>query len=194
MQALKQMLVLSLFASLAAQALAMDEDLTHCRYKTGIKMPPDECEAFQRMERKKEEAAERARLQSEQSRAAEAAWQRERDAKAAQDKLEHQARQEQEKRELAERQRGYQAKREAEDRRSELADRKAQARTTAIKSACGADYLTPKIGMPIDRALQCVGKYRVTAQLNRADGVITTYSGPGGYLHVMGGRVVSWGR
>jgi len=75
MQALKQMLVLSLFASLAAQALAMDEDLTHCRYKTGIKMPPDECEAFQRMERKKEEAAERARLQSEQSRAAEAAWQ-----------------------------------------------------------------------------------------------------------------------
>jgi hypothetical protein len=179
---------------LIGQASAMDEHLKNCRYKTGIKMPPDECEVFQRMERRNEETAERARLQSEQSRAAGAAWQKERDDKAAQDKLDYQARQKQEELELEERRRAYQAEREADDRRNEQADRKAQARTTALKSACGADYLAPRIGMPIDRALQCAGKYRVTAQLNRADGVITTYSGPGGYLHVMSGRVVSWGR
>jgi hypothetical protein len=194
MQKLKLILVFLFSALLIGQAFAMDEDLKNCRYKTGIKIPADECEVFQRMERKKDEAAERARTQAEQSRAESAAWQKERDDKAAQDKVAYQARQRQEESELAERKRAYQAERDADDRSNELADRKAQARAATLKSACGADYLTPKIGMPIDRALQCTGKYRITAQLNRADGVITTYSGPSGYIHAMSGRVVSWGR
>lgn len=174
-------------------ALAQDTNLQSCRYSNGLKIPADECAVYQRLEREKQEAAERARLQSEQSRAAEAARQKERDDKAAQDRLAYQARQQREQAELDGRTRAYEEEREREDRIERQQARRSLGKTEALKASCGSDYLAPKIGMPIGRALQCVGKYKLTAQLNRADGVVTTYTGAAGYLHVMDGRVVAWG-
>lgn len=86
------------------------------------------------------------------------------------------------------------ARQEAADRAERKAEAQARSKTVAErKAACGADYLTPRIGMPIDRALQCVGAFRLQGQINRADGVLSTYLGARRYLHVMDGRVVAWG-
>lgn len=62
------------------------------------------------------------------------------------------------------------------------------------KAKCGDDYKNPHIGMPIDRVRACVTAVKMTAQLSRADGVVTTYEGGGAYFHIMDGRVVSWGK
>lgn len=83
---------------------------------------------------------------------------------------------------------------DAIDRATAEREHKAASREAALKASCGTDYKAPRIGMSIDRAQQCVTVMRVTGQLNRADGVITTYQGGGAYFHVMDGRIVAWGK
>lgn len=191
---LKRSMAAALLATSSLAAEAMDENLQNCRHRNGISMPADECAVFQRAARETDAAAERSKAQLEEARAANAAWQKERDDKAAQSKAENDERARQEQFEMDARRKAYQAEREADDRRFEQSARQARVREELLKSTCGTDYQNPKIGMSIDRALQCVGRYRLTAQINRADGVVTTYTGKAGYLHVMGGRIVSWGR
>ncbi len=83
---------------------------------------------------------------------------------------------------------------EANAREERAAQNAAAKREQEAKARCGDDYRQPKIGMSIARAQECVGKFRMTNQINRADGVISTYQGSGMYLHVMDNRVVSWGK
>lgn len=68
------------------------------------------------------------------------------------------------------------------------------AKQKPIKDKCGADYRQPKVGMTLARAQECVAKFAMTSQINRADGVVSTYSGRGMYLHVMGDKVIAWGK
>jgi hypothetical protein len=71
---------------------------------------------------------------------------------------------------------------------------KASKATAAKKAACGADYMRVRIGMDVARVQQCVTSMRVTGQIQRADGVLTTYAGGGAFFHVMNGRIVAWGQ
>jgi len=85
---------------------------------------------------------------------------------------------------------------EQEEIERAAADREKRAVTAAnaIKAKCGDDYKSPKIGMSIDRVRACVTPVKMTAQLSRTDGVVTTYEGGGAYFHVMDGRVLGWGK
>ncbi len=83
---------------------------------------------------------------------------------------------------------------EQRERAQAAADRKAAVATASVKEKCGDDYKAPKIGMHLDRIKSCVTPLRLKAQLNRADGVVSTYTGGGAYFHIMNERLVSWGR
>ena len=89
--------------------------------------------------------------------------------------------------EIVEMQRQRDAETAAEERRE------AQA-VAALKARCGADYKAPRVGMSVERVEQCVTRLKMAGQLNRADGVVTTYRAPSGaFFHVMDGKVVAWG-
>ena len=88
----------------------------------------------------------------------------------------------------------YRLESEATAKADAAADRRANAAHAAQTATCGADYKAPRIGMHIDRVRACVTPVKVTAQLSRMDGVVTTYEGGNAYFHVMEGRVLSWGK
>lgn len=84
---------------------------------------------------------------------------------------------------------------EGRDRAEDVAERKVQQAAAIVKTRCGADYKAPRIGMSIARAQECVTPMQVTGQINRADGIVTTYRGGGGsYFHAMNGVIVSWSK
>lgn len=89
-----------------------------------------------------------------------------------------------------------QRRRDEEHRRdlaAQAAEEAAQARQDAVlKKACGKDYMTPRIGMPIKRALQCLGQFRMSGQVNRKDGVLTTYVNDDAMLQAIDGKLVGW--
>lgn len=191
---MKRLLLTLGMTCMATLAHPMDENLVNCRHTTGIKMPADECALFQRLELKKEADAERSQAAAVENRALEAKLQKERDDKAAQDKEAYAASLAEDREASAKRAAAFEAQRAEEDRQAAAEARKSEARAATRKAACGKDYLNPQIGMAIERAQQCVGAFKVSAQLNKADGVVTTYRGNSTYLHVMSGRIVSWGR
>lgn len=79
---------------------------------------------------------------------------------------------------------------EAEEHAAEVARKKKEA---ALKKECGDDYKKVHVGMPFSRVQKCIGTFTLTGQLNREDGVVSTYENKKGYVHVMEGVVVSWG-
>lgn len=81
-----------------------------------------------------------------------------------------------------------------EDAREKLQQNKISAEKKNKQLACGADYGVLRIGMTIGRANECYGAFKLKNQINRADGIISTYWRGGTYIHVMGGRIVSWGQ
>ena len=146
----------------------------------------DECAVFQRYKQK--EAAEKEAQQL--------LYQKIAADRAAEQKAKQEAQEKQQAERAAadarraEESRAYWAK----ERANKEAEAKAEAvATAALKAKCGADYKKPKIGMPIGRVQECVVPVKMTGQLNRADGVVSTYEGGDAYFHVMEGRVISWG-
>ena len=98
------------------------------------------------------------------------------------------------------------AERDARDakRQVEIAERE-----QAQRRACGNDYGKLSVGMTLDRVKQCwprFGWFRLSGEINRADGVVSIYSMPmddRGSLayaigvsefYVMKGKVVGWTR
>lgn len=70
-----------------------------------------------------------------------------------------------------------------------------QRRDAQAKAKCGTDFKTPRIGMTMDRVRECVStSFKLVGQTNTDQGVVTTYRAPGGYLHVIEGKVVQWGK
>ncbi|WP_200227843.1 hypothetical protein [Rubrivivax gelatinosus] len=165
-------------------------NLETCTFSNGRPIDRIECEAMRRYsaaeEEKKARDAEWLRGLNMAAEAERADRDRKRQEDQARWTAERQAREAETAAEVA--------RQEAADRAERAAEARAQAKAVAAKrAACGADYLAPRIGMPIDRALQCVGAFRLQGQINRADGVLSTYLGARRYLHVMDGRVVAWG-
>ncbi len=71
---------------------------------------------------------------------------------------------------------------------------KVVAEQKTLQQVCGNDYKALRIGLPLFRANQCYGKFVLRGQINRADGVISTYVHGGTYANVMNGLIVSWGK
>lgn len=184
----------ALLVSSMVQAQPADyrHDLAGCRYANGASMDSVECEAMRKYFAEKEASkAKRDREAALNQAAYEAERQTAEEARRAKIAAMQAAREQESQRQSAQLAR-VREKIDAEERAEE---RLAQKATAARKAQCGPDYKAPRIGMSIDRAQQCVAAMRITGQINRADGVLTTYqTNTGAFFHVMDGRIVAWGR
>lgn len=183
-------------AFVSVQAPAAPPDLHACRYSNGISIEADVCQVLRRRAaedsaRQEAQAAALERLTRENEAEQAARQQRQADNLAA-----AQAAREAE----AARQRAalqqVRARMDAEDKADARREAQQAATRTAAKASCGTDYLAPRIGMSIERARQCVSpSLQVTGQINRQDGVVTTYRTSGGAtFHTMNGVIVAWTR
>lgn len=175
-------------------AVSGDEPLANCTYKTGVRMPPDECVLFQKAEAEKERRAAQQATLLEENRRIEAEYNRARAVEQARQLEAHKLRQQQDAEEIAQRQAAYERQRQQEERQETARERARSNEVASRKKACGEDYLQPRIGMTVERARQCLGAIYVTGQINRVDGVVTSYAGRGIHLHVMKGQIIAWGR
>lgn len=173
-------------------ALASGEDLVNCRWKDGREIDPRDCATFRRVaaeDQANEDAYQKRYAEMQESN-------RKRDEERAAEKAKQQAIIEvgNKKRvaEIARQDAESKRYRDNEERKERAAEKSAAAREQAVKDKCGADYRTPKIGMALARAQQCVGKFTLKSQINRADGVISTYTNGYTYINVMDDRIVSW--
>lgn len=74
----------------------------------------------------------------------------------------------------------------------ERAKRSAE-RTESRKKTCGDDYRAPRVGMTLERAMQCVGQFRLATQSSRSGGFLSIYHADGLYIEEYGGKVTAWG-
>jgi hypothetical protein len=191
----RQALSVALFASLVGASSAYAQnDLVNCLWKDGRAMAQRDCATLRRIkadddeQRRRSEEQQQAGRQREAERQAQAKEaERQQALVAEQRRAEERDRQEAQQRETD----AWLAKDAAEqERRSAIANQRAQ----ALRAKCGADYKVPRVGMTYERAAECVGPLRMYSQLQRADGLISVYTGPGVMLHVMGQKVVAWTR
>lgn len=183
-----------LFCFALTTASAVGYDLKNCMFDNGLPMHPKSCESLKKRESQNIEKAKRYNerqaanrlVQDEQRAQAEAKQQevqRERDVKQA----EWRAKQEE--------QNAMGLKAQQEQIQWEKATAKAASeRTAKQKAICGDDYRSPRVGMTLAKAKECVADFKLKGQINRADGVVSTYMAGQTYLHVMDGKIVSWGR
>jgi hypothetical protein len=171
----------------------LQHDLVNCIWKGGQPMKERDCRIF------RNQAAEDAASREHDRKLAEESERRSREAEAKrQEELERfkarrdeiLARENAEKEEARAR---TKASLDQSEREEAARERREAANERSMKKTCGDDYRSPKVGMAIDRAKQCLGRLTLKGQVNRANGVISTYYGAGFFLHEMGGKVVAWG-
>lgn len=191
-------LVLVLSLSFSTIALASGEDIENCRWKDGREMDPRDCATFRWVAEKEKASNNAQKNMAAQEHERYELQKLERESALEQERravLDNNKRLEQEW--LAEKKANEaENKREmdAYDRKERAAQKASAAREQVIKDRCGADYKKPRIGMTVARAQDCVAKFRLTAELNRADGIVSTYQAGSIYLNVMDGHIVSWGK
>jgi len=83
---------------------------------------------------------------------------------------------------------------EQEAKEEKLQEAKERRVTAQLKKQCGADFRRPMIGQTVTRFQLCVAQVDEIGQINRTDGVVTTYEGSGYIIQAMNGRVVAWTR
>lgn len=159
---------------------------------------PDECAFYQRDNERRE--AEKAAQEVRRRQARQDDEESQRSRKEAADSQQAQQAEARDKARAveAEKHAALTRQREADERAEAAADRRAAAVSATaasnLKSKCGDDYKSPRIGMSIDRVRACVTPVKLKGQLNRADGVVSTFVGGNAYFHVMEGRIISWGK
>ena len=79
-------------------------------------------------------------------------------------------------------------------RQEREAQRARDTKIAALKEYCGVDYKNPTIGMKLDRVKECVAPVKLVSQINREDGVVSTYQYGSLFIHTMSGNVVAWER
>ena len=158
-----------------------DEDLENCRWRNGTAISESNCAEF-RAEVAREKAARTMQTQMmEQSRV-------ERERAAAEEKRRQDDIEKNRQKRMAE-----EALRDQENQRiREQEDRETAKQEAELKRKCGKDYLSPRIGMKLARAKLCIGDLALESQINRKDGIISTYNNGNMYIHVMDDRIVSW--
>lgn len=80
------------------------------------------------------------------------------------------------------------------DRKDRAAQKQQDAKISELKLRCGDDYKNPSIGMKIERVKECIAPVKMVSQLNRVDGVVSSYQYGSQWFNVMSGRVVAWGK
>lgn len=170
-----------------------DASLAECRTSDDKPIEEVRCGQWKRSLAKAYAEEKAIQTRASQTAAAHAAYESEQAAAMANRQVEQQrqqdARQAERERTKAEFDR-TEAALEADERRQAAKATKASA---DLKSKCGADYKAPRIGMTMTRVKECVSpSFKVSGQINTAQGVVTTYKAPGGYLHVIDDKVVEW--
>lgn len=195
---MKKPFVALVFGFIWPATYATGENLERCLYNNGKPMEQRICDILRKNAAKKsaendrynERAAVQRARDTEQKAFAEAKQQelqRERDARFAELRAKEQERAK-ESEAMA-----LKAQREQIQWEKSTA-RAASERTAKQKSLCGDDYRSPRVGMTLTRAKECVADFKLKGQINRADGVVSTYMAGQTYLHVMDGKIVSWGK
>lgn len=176
------------------QAHAAGEDLVNCRWENGEVIKPPFCQKLRELavrdarqiQRQGQRDAENLRIEEERKEQAR--------IRQAAEKQRWNAAEEERRLQAEASQKRMAAESAAEEKQERIQAKKNADVVAAQKAQCGDDYRAPRIGMTLARAQQCVAKLRLTSEINRADGVVSTYTSGGMYLHVMQGKVVSWGR
>lgn len=172
---------------------SMTASLQRCLHEeTGIPMDAEECQVYQRVELEKEE-----RIRKEKAYLAEAQARVDRDVAAERKAHEKDLKEAAEVRKAREEEIALRtAEVERESKALEAAqladDKRARQREATRKSACGSSYLTPSVGMQLTQAKRCLTGLQLVGEINRADGVVTTYRSSQGTLHFMRGQLVAW--
>lgn len=189
-------MLLALLSEAWAQDVAYPSDrryLRDCRFDNGVEVPADECAAM-----RKAFAAEQATAKARAAQLAdinarlEAQQRLEAQAKASAASEAAAAREAQRSKDV-EAMRQVQARMDEDDR---AVLRQEAAAVVKAKAVCGGDYKNPSIGMTVERLRQCVSNsLKIAGQVNRADGIVTTYTtSSGAFFHMMNGKVIAWGR
>lgn len=90
------------------------------------------------------------------------------------------------------------AERQERERKEAAAEKVKEAKIKALKAECGKDYHKVRVGMTLKRVEHCTGKFTLSSQLNRSDGVASVYRHCAkygyscGYLVVMDGKIIAW--
>lgn len=191
---MKKLILILVFCAAGPSMSAVDYNLKTCMFNNGLPMHPQSCEALKKREARNAEAGRKAG----EKMAAQRALYDEQQAQVEVKRQEDQRAQEKRAQEWHaknEEQNAMALKAQQEQRQWEVATAKAASdRTAKQKSLCGDDYRSPRVGMTLIRAKECVADFKLEGQINRADGVVSTYIAGQTYLHVMDGKIVSWGR
>lgn len=174
-------------------AAAAGEDLERCLYNNGKSIDQRVCDVLRKHQAELDQRRERQALIDQEMKAKYQAFQAEKAAERERQIAEERRREEQYQQELAKRAEEVRLQDEQRQREYEASERVLASKDAARKQECGADYRILSIGMPIERAKRCVANFKLAGQINRADGVVSTYRSGRYYAHVMDGRIVSWG-
>lgn len=184
---MKRLIILAVVL-VSGSAWANGEDLENCLTRDGAHIEQKVCDLL-RKEKSVEDAHQKRQAEYlEQSRHQQA----ERDAEKAKKQAIVDAEDQKRVADLAHQEAENKRYREQLAREERATEKAAAAREQAIKGKCGVDYRQPRIGMALARAQQCVGKFTLKSQINRADGVVSIYTNGYTYINVMDDRVVSW--
>ncbi|MDZ7920736.1 hypothetical protein [Rhodoferax sp.] len=190
---MKLHLAVILFMTSAAFA-ADDINLETCTYKDGTPFSAKACASLKRRAEQQAKESAIAAEQQEQRLKAKQDWLRKNEEEERAKKLIEEKRNTEW---LARHKESNAAALQAQNEQKEWEEKTAKAvekRSAELRSVCGDDYKNLQIGMTMNRAQQCVAPFKLVGQLNRADGVVSTYRSGSVYAHVMNGRVVSWSK
>jgi hypothetical protein len=178
----------------AQAAWAGGDDLQNCMWKSGAVMDVRTCNSLRRLAERDAAAAAESDKRSAASNARYEKAQALRREKQEAQRLEQEAQAAKWREEADARKAEADRQREREEQIEARSAKAAAAKETQRKQACGDDYRNIRVGMPIERAKACVANLRLTGQINRTDGVVSTYQAGRLYAHVINGKIVSWGQ
>lgn len=187
---MRRVWMIMVMATLANAAQAAGEDLVNCRWPNGEAIDAKVCDLLRRLDAKDRAAAEVERQRQEQSRQRQEAEAAEAAVRKAQDDAIYQAAAEREAQARAQRVAAA-AKLEAQ---AAAEEREARRQDRVRRKVCGSDYANPQVGMHMARVRNCVGDVVLLGQVNRAEGVVSTYRSGRLLLTVHKDRIVAWSR
>ncbi len=144
--------------------------------------------------RRDAERAEEIRLKVEQAAQARRDAEAQKQVRAGEERQQRELKYQQFKAEQAKKQAEMEAEVAAEEKRGRAEQKRRGAEIADLKGRCGTDYKNPTIGMRIERVQECVSPVKLVSQINRADGVVSTYRSGSLTVHTMSGRVMAWDR
>ena len=191
---MKRLLIAAVVAVLITptSSIARGEDLVNCRFSDGQYIVPKLCDRLrqQDIEDRNHRAEQKEQLRQQQ--VVEDERRRKTEEEAAERHKRWDLAEQERKKEQAVRQEKSDAEYAKYEQDEARREKRVAEETKSKKERCGEDYGAPKIGMTIERAKDCVGNFKLISQLNRADGVVSTYRSGRIHISVMNGKIGAW--